>query len=237
MMNFERGAVRGTVLILIGVVLVAGSLFYLSKGKDDGVAEIVVEAPVLDEASPVVADKIDVEAALAPRILGDKNAPVKIEEFASLTCGHCAKFHTTTLKELKAKYVDNGGAYIQFTDFPLNRPALDGVMLARCLPVDQYVPFTTQLFEEQDNWAFDEGYLSKLKAYATDYGMDDATFKACLASNALKQGIIAKMQAAQKQYDVSSTPTFVVNNSETIVGSQPLSSFEPVITKFSGAAE
>ena len=38
------------------------------------------------------AGTIDLAAALAPRSLGDPNAPLKLEEFASLNCGHCAHF-------------------------------------------------------------------------------------------------------------------------------------------------
>ena len=255
MKNYENGSARGFALILIGAVLVAGSLFYLLKTSDvsipnDGGVETSVEAPLsVDEAVVAVDDEfgdwsdetftgIDVEAALAPRTVGDMNAPVKISEFASLSCSHCAKFHETSYKELKEKYLDTGKAYIEFTDFPLNKPALDATMVARCFENnDKYADFTEMLFGAQEEWAFDGAYLSKLKEYATGCGMSDERFEACLGNQELRQGILSKMQAAQKAFDVNSTPTFVVNNDDKLTGAQPLSAFEPLIVKHSGAAE
>ncbi len=45
--------------------------------------------------------QLDVEAALADRVMGDADAPVTIIEYASLTCSHCAAFHEGALKDLK----------------------------------------------------------------------------------------------------------------------------------------
>ena len=36
-------------------------------------------------------------------VMGDPNAPVTVIEYASMTCGHCAAFHTQTFPELKKK--------------------------------------------------------------------------------------------------------------------------------------
>ena len=44
------------------------------------------------------------------RILGNVDAPITIVEFASLTCGHCADFHTTTFPQLKESWIDDGRA-------------------------------------------------------------------------------------------------------------------------------
>jgi protein-disulfide isomerase len=226
----KLGSKRGFILILIGAILVAGSLFYLLQ-QPKAVGEDTVQAPVVEEEQANTG--IDIEAAMAPRYLGPESALVRIEEFASLSCGHCAQFHNTTLKQLEEKYISTGQVRVQFTDFPLNRPALDASMTARCLPADQYVPFVTQLFAEQESWAFDQGYLSKLRTYAESYGMDGEAFKACLASDALRQAIIDRMQAAQKQWEVNSTPTFVINNDKDtiVVGAQPLEAFEPGLQK------
>ena len=35
------------------------------------------------------------------QFLGSNDAPIKIKEFFSLTCGHCSKFHIKTLPQLK----------------------------------------------------------------------------------------------------------------------------------------
>ena len=38
--------------------------------------------------------------------IGDENAPITIIEYASMSCSHCADFHTNTLPELKTEFMD-----------------------------------------------------------------------------------------------------------------------------------
>ena len=42
---------------------------------------------------------IDVKDALKERILGNPNAPIKISEHSSFSCGHCGKFHNNVFKD------------------------------------------------------------------------------------------------------------------------------------------
>lgn len=229
--------------ILIGVVLVVVALgfYFKPSSQDQDTASGAVTAPkdVAEEAAaPTPLAQIDVEAALAPRIFGDKNAPIKIEDFSSMTCGHCAKFHTETLPGLMSEYVDAGKAYVVFSDFPLNKPALDASMIARCLPADHYKAFVDELFAKQHEWGFDEQYLQHLfgLAKAAPYNMDRATFDACLASDELRQKLIARVEASAKLWGVNSTPTFVINNDSKIVGAQSFEAFKVVLDKM-GAGE
>ena len=48
--------------------------------------------------------------------VGVNNAPIKIKVFSSLTCPHCANFHTSVVPKLK-NYVDSGKVQIIFIDF------------------------------------------------------------------------------------------------------------------------
>ena len=57
-------------------------------------------------------------------IIGNKDAPITIIEYASMSCSHCADFHLKTLPQLIEKYVDTGKIKIVFRDFPFNYPAL-----------------------------------------------------------------------------------------------------------------
>ena len=43
-------------------------------------------------------------------VIGDKNAPITIIEYASLSCHHCADFHLNTLPKLIEEYVETGKA-------------------------------------------------------------------------------------------------------------------------------
>jgi len=102
---------------------------------------------ICDESTP---HELSPKPNLGTRGVGDPNAPIKIQEFFSLTCNHCATFHGGTYKELKAKYIDTGKLYYIFEEFPLNGPALFGSMIAGCMPEDRSDSFITLLLKEQD---------------------------------------------------------------------------------------
>ncbi len=125
---------------------------------DTGITDVVNEATVGAEpnAAPAVTSAvsgaIDMNAVKTPRIMGSPDAPVKIIEFASLTCSHCAHFHKDILPQLKEKYIDKGLVSIEFKEFPLNAAALDASILARCLPLDKYEAYISLLFKTQDDW-------------------------------------------------------------------------------------
>ena len=46
---------------------------------------------------------VDTIEALENKSIGEKEAPIKMIEFASLTCGHCAKFHNEVFPLIKRK--------------------------------------------------------------------------------------------------------------------------------------
>ncbi len=173
--------------------------------------------------------KIDVDAALAPRTMGDPKAPVKMEEFASLSCPHCAEFTKDTLEKIKTTYIDTGKLFYTYTDFPLNAPALKAAMVARCLPADRYFQFTSFLFQSQDKWAFVEDWEPALKQDTKLLGMSDETYDACVNNADLKQGLATKMQEEAKANHIDSTPTFVFSNGKMLHGAVPFSEFQKII--------
>ena len=64
--------------------------------------------------------------------IGINDAPVKIKVFSSLTCPHCASFHTKVVPKLK-NYIDSGKVQIIFIDFPLDKVAFNASKLLHCL--------------------------------------------------------------------------------------------------------
>lgn len=194
-------------------------------------------APAATADTAAAASTFDITKALSVRSVGNINAPIKIIEFASLTCSHCAHFHNDIYPELKTKYVDTGKVYIEFREFPLNDPALKATMAARCLPEDKYDSFVSLLFKTQDHWATGIGYMDALRQNAKLAGMSDETFDACVGSNEFKLAIADKMQKAQDEWKIAATPTFIINDgAETISGAVPVTEFERVFRKVSGDA-
>ena len=106
-------------------------------------------------------------------------------------------------------------------------------MVARCLPQGQYFDFVDMLFATQEDWAYDPNFLQALESKAADVGMSKATFKACVDNKALQEGIINRLRATQAQWEINSTPSFVVNNKNVISGALALEDF---IAAVEGAA-
>lgn len=149
----------------------------------------------------------------SPRSIGNPNAPMKVTEFFSLTCTHCAAFQRETFPKVKSDLIDPGKLLLIYHDFPLDRVALLAAMVARALPPDRYEAFITTLFATQDRWAFARGIdpAAEMEKVALLAGMSDATFKATVANRQLADFIGAEEKEAQDKYNVDSTPTFLCN--------------------------
>jgi protein-disulfide isomerase len=235
--------------------------------KDEAPAGMVFESPHTDDGAPVIEQSempsingeqapatagdnnapapevssapvaIDLAKATGVRAIGNENAPIKIIEYASLTCSHCAHFHNEILPGLKAKYIDTGKVYLEFREFPLDDAALKATLTARCLPEDKYESFVALLFKSQEQWARNVDYMTSLRQNAKLAGMSDATFDACQNEPMLKLKVAENMQVAKDKWKISATPTFIVNEgTETIQGAQPLENFERVFRKITDGA-
>lgn len=149
----------------------------------------------------------------SPRTLGRPDATIKVLEFFSLTCTHCAAFQRETFPKVKAEWVDTGKLEMIYHDFPLDQVALQAAMVARALPPERYEPFITTLFANQDRWAFARNVnpTAELQKLALLAGMSRATFQATLANRQLKEFVIGEAKEGEEKYHVDSTPTFVCN--------------------------
>lgn len=179
----------------------------------------------MDSAEPL--PNTDILPVMA---LGDPNAPVVIEEFSSLTCGHCGNFHTHTLGDLKSEFIDAGLVYYVYHEFPLNGPALDGALLARCMPGDRFWTFTDLLFSTMENWAFSGNHRDHLRQNAKLAGLSDSRINDCLNDEALAEALAKRVEHFAKKYGIQATPTFVINHGEAkLVGNQPVAAFRAAI--------
>jgi protein-disulfide isomerase len=176
------------------------------------------------------------DPARAPRrengdmVMGAANAPVTIIEYASLTCPHCARFHTETLPKLKSEYVDTGKVKFIFRDYPLDRVALAGAMIAQCSGPDRYFTFLDVLFRQQASWTrgSEQDAMTSLRRLARLGGMSDAQIDSCLKDKKVQDAIVAGSVAGQQQFQVRSTPTLIING-ERHSGALSLAEIEKII--------
>lgn len=143
-------------------------------------------------------------------VMGAADAPVTIIEYASMTCGHCATFHTTTYPEMKKKYIDTGKVKYILREFPLDPLAAAGFMLARCAGNDKYHAMVEMLFSKQKDWVV-QNPIPPLLALAKQAGFTDASFESCLKDQKILEAIESVRTHGADKLGVNSTPTFFIN--------------------------
>jgi protein-disulfide isomerase len=144
-------------------------------------------------------------------ILGDPAAPVQIIEYSSLSCPHCAHFHTNVMPTLKTKYIDDGRVSHITRFFPLNEPALKAAMVAKCAPKDKYYSFVSVFYELQDQWAFTTDFLEKITSIASVGGLSADSVSKCLMNSDLEKELLLSRKAAGEQLPIEGTPAFFIN--------------------------
>jgi len=201
-----------------------------AQNKQDEVSKAVVKSskkvPAIEYKASglLVIDKTD-------RTLGDKNAPVVMVEYASLSCPHCAAFNRESFGKIKENYIDTGKLRFVFRNFPLNQPALIAAMYAGCISKDddtKYFKTVKNLFKTQDAWAFDSRFEKRLEALAKLEGMSEEDFHKCIGDEKLKQELLTNRIAAAKGLNMKSVPSFFING-ELSSGYVDFKSFEKVI--------
>ena len=165
-------------------------------------------------------------------MIGDKNAPITIIEYASMSCSHCANFHTNTLPELKKEYIDTGKVRMVFRDYPFNYPALLGSMMMRCIPTDVRYNYMNALYELQTTWVDKDPKVSKKELYKImqSGGMTKDEFDSCYSNLDNENLILEGVMAAQKEFNIKSTPSFVVNGN-IVEGNKNIKEFRQIIDK------
>ena len=167
-------------------------------------------------------------AGLADQSIGAAGAPVTVVEYFSASCHFCAKFHTATWPELKAKYVDTGKVRFVLRDFPNDLPGLAGAMLARCLGDAKWYGVIDKLLREQDAWTHAQNVGNALAEIARSEGMNREAFDACMLNRPLYETIRTAALRARDEFGISSTPTFFVNG-EKHSGALTLEEFEAIL--------
>ena len=177
-----------------------------------------------------LAEPLSTQDALAERVLGEATAPVEMIEYSSLTCPHCAAFHAEKLPELKKKYIDTGKVRFIQRDFPFDRLGAMGAMMARCANPLRYHQFIDVLFKQQNQWTRSNDPVGALVGIGKLGGLSEKDFQACMQNEELLNGILQMRQQGVTEYEISSTPTFIING-EKLVGNQSLEDFEAAIEK------
>jgi protein-disulfide isomerase len=165
--------------------------------------------------------------------IGNPAAPVKLVEYGSLSCPHCADFEANALPILKREYIATGKVQLEFRNFVRDSADLTATLIARCAGAQPFFKMKEGMYASQRDWFMkvvnltdeqkaelgklpQDGVFRKLASltgldqFAAQRGVSTARLDACLAD----KGAIDKLDGMQKkavELGVTGTPMFLID--------------------------
>jgi protein-disulfide isomerase len=167
---------------------------------------------------------------------GNPNAPIKLVEFAALSCSHCADFSEKSAAELRDNFVGSGRVSVEVRFFMLNALDVPATLLASCSAPEATLPLAKAFWAWQKdmftNLQANEAALQtasqlppeqRFGAIAKAGGMD-AFFasrgvaadqaSACLSNTAKATQLVEATNKASQEFGITGTPTFLLNGTK-----------------------
>jgi protein-disulfide isomerase len=229
------------------------------KGADKGGA---ASGPVKPVAPPKNGDWSSVfsETAEGGFMMGNPNAPVKLVEFGSMTCPHCAEFDEEAMKPLTETYVKAGKVSLEFRNFVRDPFDVAASLVARCGGATSFFGLTRGLYGDQRNWiakvqsadpsAMQQiqslppqrqfGEIAKIAGFqdwAAMRGLPAEKTATCLSNQAEVDRLVQMQNDAVSAYDIPGTPSFLLNGELVAIepGSSPWTQVESKIKSALGS--
>lgn len=165
--------------------------------------------------------------------MGDANAPVKMVEYASASCSHCARFATEVFPAFKAKYIDTGKVHYTLKEF-ITAPeqvATAGFLIARCAGKDKYFTVLDAVFANQNEMFQTGDFRGVLLRIAQSAGMTEAQFNACLNDEAAIKALDERVQKHMREDKITGTPTFFINGKKIAEGEVSMAQLEAAVAE------
>lgn len=168
--------------------------------------------------------------------MGDPNAPVKMVEYASMSCSHCAQFNNEVFPAFKTKYIDTGKVHYTLKEFltPPEQVATAGFLLARCAGKDKYFSVVDAIFHNQEEMfqtGDATGVRTVLLRIAQSAGLTEEQFNACLTNEEEIKALDARVTRAVREDKITGTPTFVINGKQIASGEVTLAQLEAAVAE------
>ncbi len=204
------------------------------KAGDSGAA---ASGPVAPVAPPEGGDWSQVVAATPAGgyVMGNANAPVKLIEYGSMTCPHCAEFDETGVQPLIDNYVKSGRVSYEYRNYVRDPYDLAASLIARCNGAQGFFPLTRAMFKDQPNWIarlqtvpveqqqavsnlgperqfLELAKLAGFQQWAAMRGVPTAKSTACLTDQPEINRLVQMTSDATTEHpDFKGTPSFVIN--------------------------
>ena len=181
--------------------------------------------------------------------IGNPDAPIKLVEYASHTCGACAGFAATGKPVLKDKYVATGVVSFELRNLVRDPIDLSIATLVRCGAKENMQPLSDQawaslegifgtvqanqsLYEAAGNQPVGQRFVTIAQAaglidFFAARGLSADQSRACLADTAKVQAIADASTKQSEELKITGTPTFFLNGKKLDVTQWP--QLEPLL--------
>lgn len=189
-------------------------------------------------------------------VMGNPNAAIKLVEYGSLSCSHCAEFSKVGMPALIEKYVSTGKVSYEMRNYVRDPMDLAATLLARCGGPGPFFPLSEQLFADQANWfakvqamtpaeqqamqtmppAQQLGRFAQITGmldFVRQRGISADKANACLANQAETDKLVKMRDRANSEFNLSGTPTFLING-QVVPNAASWEALEPAL-KAAGA--
>lgn len=167
-------------------------------------------------------------------ILGNPDAPIKLEEYASFTCVHCADFSVNGFPDLRDNFIATGRVNLELHHFNSDPIGLTVSALVQCAPDQSYFALSEQAFVNYDAMMAkykeigQETFSSYMNAppqqrltniaialglldFFAQRGLAKDQARQCLSDMDNIQKIAEMTQKDNEEREITGTPTFYVN--------------------------
>ena len=160
------------------------------------------------------------EQLLAGKSLGQRSAPILVEDFADFQCPTCKVLFQETTRKLIQEYVATGKVYLVHRDYPLHPHSRDAAKWANAAAlIGKFEPVEEALYSKQDSWGATgdiEGTLATVLSAA-----EMKHVKALMSSEPeINKSIDSDIQLANRR-GVGSTPTVFITYKGKTAGLPP----------------
>lgn len=244
---------KPTYFLLAAATMLASGACNAEQGRDSAAgnvaAEEAVKPPANGDWSTVVA-----QTAQGGFRMGNPDAAVKLVEFGSMTCPHCAEFDHEAMKPLVDNYVKSGRVSLEFRNFVRDPFDVAASLVARCGGTTSFFGLTRGLYADQRDWVSkiqtadpnamqaiqslppnqQFGEIAKIAGFqdwAAMRGLAPEKTAACLSNQAEVDKLVQMQNDAVSSYNIPGTPAFLLNGEvlEIKPGSSPWQQVEAKI--------
>jgi protein-disulfide isomerase len=168
--------------------------------------------------------------------MGNPDAAIKIIEYGSYTCPHCAVFNKEAHEAIEKDYVNTGKINFEYRNLVRDPVDITASLITHCADPASYFALTAQMFGNQEEMIKqiqakgDAAYkavmagppaerftklaeLANLIEWGKQRGLPEDKLRTCLADMKKAESLAKISEEAGTKYNIQGTPSFLLNGS------------------------